>query len=90
MKPERTKSTEVGLDFTLFKSRVGLELTYYDATTFDQIIPIQVTGASGYTSKFINSGSVNNKGIEAILNVTPVRTKDLSWTLTFNFANNKN
>ena len=90
LKPERTKSTEVGLDFTLFKSRVGLELTYYDATTFDQIIPIQVTGASGYTSKFINSGSVNNKGIEAILNVTPVRTKDLSWTLTFNFAKNKN
>jgi len=65
-------------------------LTYYDATTFDQIIPIQVTGASGYTSKFINAGSVNNKGIEAILNVTPVRTKDLSWTLTFNFAKNKN
>jgi len=90
LKPERTKSTEVGLDFTLFKSRIGLELTYYDATTFDQIIPIQVTGASGYTSKFINSGSVNNKGIEAILNVTPVRTKDLSWTLTFNFAKNKN
>ncbi|MCO6462401.1 MAG: SusC/RagA family TonB-linked outer membrane protein [Saprospiraceae bacterium] len=90
LKPERTKSTEVGLDFALFKNRIGLELTYYDATTFDQIIPVQITGATGYTSKYINAGSVNNKGIEAILNVTPVRTKDFNWTLTFNFAKNKN
>lgn len=90
LKPERTKSTEFGLDLAFLKNRIGLELTYYDATTFDQIIPIQITGATGYTSKFINSGEVNNKGIEAILNLTPVRTNNLTWNLTFNFAKNKN
>jgi len=90
LKPERTASKELGLDLAFLNNRIGLELTYYDATTSDQIIPIQVTGATGYTSKYVNSGSVNNKGIEAILNLTPVRKNDFTWNLTFNFARNKN
>lgn len=90
LKPERTKSTEFGIDLNLFDNRVGIEYTYYDATTFDQIIPVQITAATGFTSRYVNAGSVNNKGHELILNVTPVRTKDFSWTLTFNYAKNKN
>lgn len=90
LKPERTKSLEFGIDLNMFDNRIGLEYTYYDATTFDQIIPVQITAATGFTSRYVNAGSVNNKGHEVILNLTPVRTKDLSWTLTFNFAKNKN
>ncbi|MCO6464751.1 MAG: SusC/RagA family TonB-linked outer membrane protein [Saprospiraceae bacterium] len=90
LRPERTKSYEVGLDMTFFKSRLGFELTYYNASTFDQIIPIQITGATGYSSRYINSGEVNNKGIELIANFVPVRTKDFSWTFNVNFAKNKN
>jgi TonB-linked SusC/RagA family outer membrane protein len=90
LKPERTKSLEFGLDLGFFQNRIGLELSYYDAKTFNQIMPIQITGATGYTSKFINSGEVSNKGIEAILNLVPVRTNDMEWSFNFNFAKNKN
>ncbi|HRO74210.1 MAG TPA: TonB-dependent receptor, partial [Saprospiraceae bacterium] len=58
LKPERTKAYEVGLDMAFLEHRIGFELTYYNASTFDQIIPIQITGATGYTSKYINSGEV--------------------------------
>ena len=90
LKPERTKSVELGLDMAFLDNRIGFELTYYNASTFDQIIPIQVTGATGFTSKYINSGEVNNSGIELIANFVPVRTKDLTWNISLNFAKNKN
>jgi TonB-linked SusC/RagA family outer membrane protein len=90
LKPERTKSTEFGLDMAFMDNRFGFEFTYYNASTFDQIIPIQITGATGYTSKFINSGEVVNKGIEVIANITPVRTQDFTWGLSFNFSKNNN
>ncbi|HRO08436.1 MAG TPA: SusC/RagA family TonB-linked outer membrane protein [Saprospiraceae bacterium] len=90
LKPERTKAYEVGLDMAFLEHRIGFELTYYNASTFDQIIPIQITGATGYTSKYINSGEVNNSGIELIASFVPVRSKDLTWTLNVNFAKNKN
>lgn len=62
LKPERTKSLEFGIDLNMFDNRIGLEYTYYDATTFDQIIPVQITAATGFTSRYVNAGSVNNKG----------------------------
>lgn len=90
LRPERTKAYEVGLDMAFFDNRLGFELTYYNASTFDQIIPIQITGATGYASKWINSGEVNNKGIELIANFVPVRTKDFTWSFNLNFAKNTN
>lgn len=90
LKPERTKSFEVGLDLGLFKNRIGLELSYYNASTFDQIIPIQITGATGYTSKYVNSGEISNKGIEAIVTLVPVRTNDMEWNFNINYSKNKN
>lgn len=90
LKPERTKSAELGLDMQFFNSLFGFELTYYNTRTFNQIIPIQVSGATGYTSKYINSGEVKNNGIEIIANVTPIRKKDFVWKLNFNFSKNNN
>lgn len=90
LKPERTKSLEFGVDLSFLNNRFGVEFTYYDAQTFDQIIPIQVSGATGFTSKFINSGEVKNSGIEIIANFTPIRKNDFEWTWTVNFSKNKN
>ena len=90
LKPERTKSTELGLDMQFFDNLFGFEFTYYNTRTLNQIIPIQVSGATGYTSKYINSGEVKNNGIEVIANVTPIRKKDFTWRLNFNFSKNNN
>ncbi len=90
LKPERTKSYEFGIETEFFNGRVGFDLTWYHSSTFDQIIPVNVTAATGYSSKFVNSGEVENKGIELAAFVTPVETDDFSWTMNFNFSRNRN
>ncbi len=88
LKPEITSSYEFGLDFRFFQSRLNLDATYYDGTTKNQIIPISTDIASGYTSKLINAGKVRNYGYEAVLHAIPVRNRDFSWNLIFNFSKN--
>ena len=90
LKPEITTSLEIGADLSFFMNRVSLDLTYYNATSKNQIINIPISAASGYTSKTINAGEISNKGVEALLTVTPVRTKDFNWDITVNFAKNNN
>ncbi len=90
LKPERTKSTEFGIEATLFKGRAGFDVSYYEAKTFDQIFAVAVSTATGYNSKFLNSGTVKNHGFELTAYVTPVKTQNFSWTLTANWTRNRN
>src|SRR5690606_38929792 len=66
LKPERTTGLEFGADLRFFGGRLGLDLTYYNQTTTNQIINIAVSKATGYDSKVINAGEIVNKGIEAV------------------------
>ncbi|MCP4122017.1 MAG: SusC/RagA family TonB-linked outer membrane protein, partial [Bacteroidetes bacterium] len=86
--PEETKSWEAGLDLKFFHNRLGIDLTYYDASTINQIVPLDISDASGFDSKLINAGEVKNKGIELMLYGTPVKTGDLSVDFYVNFAKN--
>jgi len=86
LKAETTRSLEVGLDMSFFQARVDLAATYFDNTTFDQIMPLQVSQATGYASQFINAGEMSNSGIELSLGVVPVRTNDFQWYLQANFT----
>ncbi|MBY0481406.1 MAG: SusC/RagA family TonB-linked outer membrane protein [Chitinophagaceae bacterium] len=88
--PERTKSYEIGLDMSFLKGRLGFDVSYYNAKTINQILPITVSRATGYNSTFVNAGSVENKGIEVSLFATPVQTKDFSWNLNINWSQNRN
>jgi hypothetical protein len=90
IKPERTRSREIGLEMAFFKNRLGFDVTYYKTNSIDQIINAEVSAASGYTKKWINAGEVENKGVELSLYGTPVRTKDFSWTVNVNFTRNRN
>jgi hypothetical protein len=90
LKPEKTKSKEIGLEMAFFKNRLGFDATYYIANTINQIIPVSVSAATGYTGKWVNAGNVENKGIELSVYATPVRTKDFSWTVNLNFTRNRN
>ncbi|HEX6966483.1 MAG TPA: SusC/RagA family TonB-linked outer membrane protein [Gemmatimonadaceae bacterium] len=90
LKPEQTRSWEVGTELRFLSDRVSLDGTYYDKLTNNQIIPVQVSGASGYTSAVLNAGAISNKGVELLVNATPVRTNGgFSWDMTVNFAKNK-
>lgn len=91
LKPELTTGTEVGLDLRFLNGRMGLDLSYYNQTTTDQIINISVSKATGYDSKVINAGKIVNRGVEAMLYVDVLpKTSALQWNLVFNFAKNNN
>jgi hypothetical protein len=90
LKPERTKSIEAGLEASFWQSRVGFDFTWYQTNTVDQIMPVSVTAATGYSQEYVNAGEVRNKGVETSVYVTPVRSNSFSWTTTVNFARNRN
>lgn len=90
IKPEKVVSYEFGGDFRFFNSRVGIDVAYYKSITTDLIIPITLNPSAGYDTKLMNVGKMTNQGIELMVNVVPVRTKDLEWSLNFNFSKNKN
>jgi TonB-linked SusC/RagA family outer membrane protein len=92
LKPQFVNSIEVGGEFVLVNNRIRLDLTYYNTSATDQIIPASpISAATGYLAKAINAGKVTNKGIEIMLGLTPVKTASgFAWNLNFNFAKNNN
>jgi TonB-linked SusC/RagA family outer membrane protein len=90
LKPERTKSAEGGVEASFFGNRLGLDATYYNTKTVNQILPVKLSTSTGYNAKYLNSGTVVNKGIELSLNGTPLRTSDFSWKINVNWTRNRN
>lgn len=90
LRPERTASYEIGTDIRLLNGRLGLDVTYYDNRTRDQIIPIELDISTGYASRIINAGEIQNNGLEAVLSATPVQRADgLRWDIGLNFTRNR-
>ena len=90
IKSESTTGTEFGLDLRLLNSKVRFNATYYDQTSTDLVVPVQVTAASGYTNAVQNVGEMNNKGIELQLGATVIDKGDFKFDVDLNFAKNKN
>ncbi|MEN8250970.1 MAG: SusC/RagA family TonB-linked outer membrane protein, partial [Bacteroidota bacterium] len=90
LKPETTNSWEVGVDMAFLDNRLGLNYTYYDSKTVDQIMPVSISSTSGYSERWLNAGVMRNKGHELSIFGTPVRTDDFSWDVVLNFAKNIN
>ncbi|WP_232835038.1 SusC/RagA family TonB-linked outer membrane protein [Pleomorphovibrio marinus] len=89
LRPMRVKEYEIGLELKLFDNRIGLDFTYYDKVTLDQILAAQISDASGYTNSLINVGESKNYGMEMLLNLVPVRTNSFQWDFTFNGSYNR-
>ncbi|MEG1684518.1 MAG: SusC/RagA family TonB-linked outer membrane protein [Bacteroides sp.] len=89
LKSEMTKEYEVGLDLRFFQNRLGLDASFYNRETSDQIMPVDVTPSSGYTVQYMNLGSIRNRGVELTINAVPVKTKDFEWNLNFNWTLNR-
>ena len=87
LKPEMTKTFEIGLDATLF-NRVNLDLTYYKSNSLDQLFAQDVPQGSGVSAKFINGADIENSGIEAFINVGLLTKGDFLWDVSFNYAAN--
>lgn len=90
LKPELSSEVEGGVDFKFFNELLGVNFTYYDRRTQNQIWNVQIPAESGFSTKIVNGGTVQNKGIELSVNLMPVMTKNFSWRASLNFSKNKN
>ncbi|WP_018614694.1 SusC/RagA family TonB-linked outer membrane protein [Segetibacter koreensis] len=88
LRPMRIKETEIGIELKMFKNRVNFDAAVYQKLTIDQIVPVQISDASSFTSTLINSGESQNKGFEALLNLNLIQQKTFRWDFTANTAYN--
>ena len=88
--PTISTSYEVGTEFKLFNNRLYGDVNFYLKNTKNSIINATVLPQSGFNSRTINAGLVQNKGVEILLGGTPVRTKDFEWNLSANISKNVN
>jgi TonB-linked SusC/RagA family outer membrane protein len=88
LKPEITTEYELGFNTVFFKNRLNVDVAWYNRQTKNQIISATLAPETGYTSNTRNVGKLENKGIEAALNFTPIRNKDWEWNVGVTFAKN--
>lgn len=86
IKPNQTISQEYGADLRFLKSRIGVDFTYFTYDDKNFIVQAPVSQASGYTSRLVNGGIVNRKGIEVVLTLTPFKSDHLRWDITANYS----
>jgi len=88
LKSERQKELEFGTDISFLDNRLSLSATYYIKTIEDLILQANLEPSTGFTTQFVNAGSLENKGVEIGLNATPVFTDDIHWNVGVNFFKN--
>lgn len=90
LKPEMLTTLEAGMDISFLKNRINLGTTVYQNNNKNQIIDIPSLLEAGYSYRTINSGEIRNRGLELMLNTTPIKSKNFTWNLNANWSINKN
>lgn len=88
LKPEITTETEVGFDIRILDARVNLDLSLYKKVSDGQILSIEVAPSSGFQNQIVNFGEVENKGVEVMLELVPVKTTNFEWSFATTFTKN--
>ena len=86
---EKNKTWNVGVDFGFFDNRLTGTIEFYDRLTTDMLLDKRVPATSGFTSNFMNIGSLKNTGIEFQIEGEIIRTDDWNWSVGANLAWNK-
>ena len=90
LKWETTRQWNAGIDLGFFDGRIALTVDVYDKLTYDLLQKKAISGASGYTSTWVNDGSIRNRGLEISLDVTPIATGDFEWNVAGQISFNRN
>ncbi len=88
--PEKNNTYEFGVDLSFLNNRLGITADYFHSVQSNEILPINVSTSTGYSTFNVNGGSVQNQGIEATLNLVPVKTRSFVWNMTVNWSKPKN
>ena len=90
LKPTMTSSYELGLEMKFLNGRVGVDATYYNQDSRNQIISLASSSTSGYSARLVNAGEIQNRGVEVAINGRALQMGDFAWDLGVNFAKNSN
>ena len=90
IRPTISTSYEVGTEFRLFNHRLWGDFNFYNRDSKDQIINVNTTPSSGYSTRKMNAGLIRNRGVELTLGGALVQTKSVSWDITANISKNNN
>jgi len=90
LKNELTSSFEVGADIRLFENKIGIDFTYYNSSTTNQILPAEISATTGYNTILVNAGEITNKGVELLLTATPISLpSSFKWDVSLNYSKNQ-
>jgi TonB-linked SusC/RagA family outer membrane protein len=87
---ELNKPLDFGIDISILKNRISLTADVYKRKSEELLLDVPLSPTSGFLSVRKNVGTLENKGVELALNVVPIKTKDFTWSIDFNYARNKN
>jgi TonB-linked SusC/RagA family outer membrane protein len=86
--PESNHTYEIGAEMSFLQSRLGFDVTYYHAQQINEIIPVTTSTASGFSSFYVNGGTVQNQGVELTVNLTPIKSRSFTWDMNINWSTN--
>lgn len=89
LKPEQTRSFEIGTELKFLHNRLGVDFTYYRSDSYDLITSVSLSSSSGYSKRFMNAGQIRNEGFEVILTANPISRRNFKWNMIFNYSKNK-
>ncbi|KAI9550490.1 hypothetical protein GHT06_003667 [Daphnia sinensis] len=86
--PEFTRAFELGTDLRFLKNRIGIDFTYYNSTSTNQILATRVPPSAGAFLTYLNGGSIKNEGVEFVFNAQAITNPNFKWSVDVNFAKN--
>jgi TonB-linked SusC/RagA family outer membrane protein len=90
LKPEISTSFEIGTEWRFLKGRAGLDFTFYNINTKNQILPaVPVSITSGFRDRIVNAGEIRNYGYEVMLTGSPIQTSNFKWDINVNWSANR-
>ena len=89
LRPLISTEYEAGLEMQLLNGLLYFDVAYYNKKVKDDIVSVNVPNSSGYNKALLNTGNVNNSGVELMAEVKPLRNK-LKWTSRIVFSKNYN
>ena len=86
LKPEKTKTFEIGADLKFLQNRIGISYTYFSNLGEDLILLVPIAASTGYQNMWQNAGSMRTRGHEVTLELVPIKGKNWQWDILLNFA----
>lgn len=86
LKPEQSTEDEVGLELGFWKNRINFNISAYHSKLSDGIVTARISNASGASATQVNAANVDNKGVEAELKFTVIKSKSVTWNVNANYT----